>query len=391
MSAARGRSRTSGTTRFILLAAVIGMVLAFAVMVYRNVSGGEVSAAPDFDGEGTGNALLHVESGDTLGVVGDRLYDIGTIASTRAFTGAAAGTSVEGIQPGYYQVREEMSAESAVEALADPDNRVGFIDVKPGGRLLDTVVVGGGTEKGIFTLIADATCLRDLDDPEAPPACRQPQEIVDAAVQADPVELGVPDWAINEVRDAPDPVRRLEGLVAPGVHNVNPQSEPVEILRQLIDASTDSYDATGLVPSAEQIGLTPYQVVTAASLVEKEGTLEDFDKIARVILNRLEEPMRLQFDSTVNYALADQEIATTDADRAALTPWNTYAMDGLPYGPIGSPGLDALRAMENPAEGQWKYFVTVDMQGTTRFADEYPEHERYQSEAIANGVLSSGR
>ena len=203
--------------------------------------------------------------------------------------------------------------------------------------------------------------------------------------------LGVPGWAINEVQAAPDPVRRLEGLIAPGVHTVNPQSDPVEILRQLIASSTQSYDQTGLVASAERIGLPPYQVVTAAPLVEKGGTLEDFDKIARVILNRLDEPMRLQFDSTVNYALADQEIATTDADRAAVTPWNTYAIDGLPYGPIGSPGLDALRAMENPADGQWKYFVTVDMQGTTRFADEYPEHERYQSEAIANGVLSSGR
>ena len=390
MSAARGRSRTSATTRFVLLAAVIGVVLAFGLMVYRNLNS-EVAAAPDFDGDGSGNALLHVEPGDTLGMVGDRLYEIGTVASTRAFTGAAAGTAVEDIQPGYYQVQQEMSAQSVVEALADPQHRVGFIDVKPGGRLLDTVVVGGGTEKGIFTMIADATCMRDLDNPDAEPACRHPQEIVDAAVQADPATLGVPEWAINEVQRAPDPVRRLEGLVAPGVHNINPQSEPVEALRQLIDSSTESYDATGLVPASERIGITPYQVVTAASLVEKEGTLEDFDKIARVILNRLAEPMRLQFDSTVNYALADQEIATTDADREEETPWNTYAIDGLPYGPIGSPGLEALKAMENPADGEWKYFVTVDMDGTTRFADEYPEHERYQSEAIANGVLSSGR
>lgn len=390
MSAARGRSRTSGTTRFLLFAAVIGIVLAFGVMVYRNLNT-EVSAAPDFDGDGSGNVLLHVEPGDTLGVVGDRLYDIGVVASTRAFIGAATGTSVEGIQPGYYQVSEEMSADSAVESLADPQNRVGFIDVKPGGRLLDTVVVGGGTEKGIFTLIADATCMRDLDNPDAEPTCRHPNEIVDAAVTTDPAALGVPVWAINEVQSAPDPVRRLEGLVAPGVHNVDPSAEPVEILRQLIASSTSMYDETGLVPSAEKIGLSPYQVVTAASLVEKEGHKEDFDKIARVILNRLAEPMQLQFDSTVNYALSDQEIATTDADRELPTPWNTYAMDGLPYGPIGSPGLDALRAMETPADGQWKYFVTVDMEGTTKFADEYPEHEQYQSEAIANGVLSSGR
>lgn len=390
MSAARGRPRTGGTTRFLLLAAVIGVVLAFGFMAFRNINS-QVGAAPDHDGAGSGNALLHVEAGDSLGIVGDRLYDIGTIASTRAFTAAAAGTPVEGIQPGYYQVQQEMSAAAAVEALSDPENRVGFIDVKPGARLLDTIVVGGGTEKGIYTLIADATCTRDLDSPENEPSCRQPQEIVDAAVQVDPAALGVPAWAINEVQAAPDPVRRLEGLVSPGVHNVDPDAEPTEILRQLIESSTASYDATGLTPSAEQIGLTPYQLLTSASLVEKEGTLQDFDKVARVILNRLAEPMQLQFDSTVNYALADQEIATTDADRAALTPWNTYAMDGLPYGPIGSPGLDALRAMENPAEGAWLYFVTVDMQGTTRFADDYPEHERNQSEAIANGVLASGR
>ena len=71
---------------------------------------------------------------------------------------------------------------------------------------------------------------------------------------------------------------------------------------------------------------------------------------------------------------ADQEIATTDADRAARTPWNTYAMDGLPYGPIGSPGLEALRAMENPAEGQWKYFVTVNQEtGETLFSETYDQ------------------
>ena len=358
--------------------------------MFRNLDA-EVGAAPDHDGPGRGNALLHVEPGDTLGEVGDRLYDIGTVASTRAFTGAASGTVVETIQPGYYQMREEMSAEAAVEALSDPLNRVGSIDVKPGVRLLDTVVVGGEREKGIFTLIAAATCIRDLDDPAAEPMCRHPQEIVDAAVQTDPSALGVPDWAITEVQAAPDPVRRLEGLIAPGVHNVDPTAEPVEMLRQIIESSTSTYDETGLVPSAESIGLTPYEVLTAASLVEKEGQTEDFDKIARVILNRLDEPMQLQFDSTVNYALADQEIATTDADRDARTPWNTYAADGLPYGPIGSPGLDALRAMENPADGPWKYFVTVDMEGTTRFAADYPEHERYQSEAIANGVLASGR
>ena len=189
MSAARGRPRTGRTTRFLLLAAVIGVVLAFGFMAFRNLNS-QVGAAPDYDGQGSGNALLHVEPGDSLGMVGDRLFDIGTIASTRAFVSAATGTPVEGIQPGYYQVREEMSAASAVAALSDPENRVGFIDVKPGGRLLDSVVVGGGTEKGVYTLISEATCMRDLETPEAGPTCHSPQEIVDAAVRVDPAALG---------------------------------------------------------------------------------------------------------------------------------------------------------------------------------------------------------
>lgn len=390
MSAAPGRSRTQRTTRLLLVGAVVGVVLAFVLLAVRYLTA-EEDKAPDFDGDGTGSLLLHVEDGDTLGVVGDRLVDLGTVKSTRAFNSAAAGTNVEGIQPGYYQVRKEMSAESAVETLADPDSRVGLVDVKPGTRLLDTKVVGGTPEKGILSQISEATCLRNMDDLSEAPTCRSPQEITDAAAQSDPAQIGVPEWAMNEVRSAPDPVRRLEGLIAPGVHNVDPTLDPQAILAQLVGGSASMYDATGLVQSSAKTGLSPYQTLTAASLLEREGQKDDFDKVARVILNRLAKPMRLQFDSTVNYTVDDQEVATTDADRDKDTPWNTYAKDGLPYGPIGSPGLDALKAMENPAEGPWLYFVTVDKEGTTKFAAEYPEHEANQKEAIDNGVLSSGR
>lgn len=374
----------------VLFAAVLGIVVAFAFMVNRYLNA-EVEAAPDYEGDGSGSVLLRVESGQSLGEIGDNLYDIGTIASTRAFVGAAQGTQVESIQPGYYQLRREMSADSTVELLADPQYQVGSFEVRPGARLLDTEVVGGDRELGIFHLIANATCMRDLDAPEAEPDCRTPQEIVDASVEATPEELGVPDWAMDEVSNAPDEVRRLEGLISPGMHIVDPTAEPVEILRGLIEESAAWYESTDLVAAADRIGLTPYHLLTSASLVEKEGLTEDFPMVARVILNRLEEPMQLQFDSTVNYALPDQEVATTDEARGEQTPWNTYAMDGLPYGPIATPGQDALLSMENPADGPWLYFVTVDMEGTTRFTEDYAEHQANQAESIANGVLVSGR
>ena len=85
----------------------------------------------------------------------------------------------------------------------------------------------------------------------------------------------------------------------------------------------------------------------------------------------------MQFDSTVNYDLEDQEIATTDEDRARVTAWNTYAKDGLPDTPIASPSIEAITAMENPAEGPWLYFVTVDFStGETQFSQTYEEHQQ---------------
>ena len=143
--------------------------------------------------------------------------------------------------------------------------------------------------------------------------------------------------------------------------------------------------------SADMVGLSPYELITAASLIQMESPDGDFDKVARVILNRLEEPMQLQFDSTVNYDLPDQEIATTDEDRARKTAWNTYAKEGLPETPIASPSIEAIRAMENPADGTWLYFVTVDKEGKTVFSTTFEEHEAAIDESRSNGVLDSNR
>ena len=155
--------------------------------------------------------------------------------------------------------------------------------------------------------------------------------------------------------------------------------------------SKEQYENTGLVSTAENVGLSPYDMLVAASLVEREAPEGDFDKVARVILNRLHENQRLEFDSTVNYGLSEVEVATTDEDRKRLTPWNTYAKEGLPDTPIASPGQQALHAIENPAEGDWLYFVTVDRNGRTVFNRDFEAHERAIEESRRNGVLDSNR
>ena len=74
-----------------------------------------------------------------------------------------------------------------------------------------------------------------------------------------------------------------------------------------------------------------------------------------------------------------------------MTPWNTYAKDGLPETPIASPSIEAIEAMENPAEGNWLFFVTVDKDGTTVFNDTFEQHMADTVRAIESGVLDSQR
>ncbi len=128
--------------------------------------------------------------------------------------------------------------------------------------------------------------------------------------------------------------------------------------------------------------------MTIASLVEAEGRGDDMPKIARVIYNRLENPGtagttgRLEIDATVNYALGrNLGVAISSEDLQVDSPYNTRVNAGLPPGPIEAPGDDALAAALAPADGDWYYYVTVDLRtGETKFAENYDEFLRYKAE-----------
>lgn len=383
-----GATRTAGPLRALLVAALVGVVLAGGFLLYRTGLGG---SSADYSGQGEGTVILKVDDGQGLDQVATELEDLGVVKSAGAFTTATMNNgTLAGIQPGYYQLRDKMKASVAVALLADANSRVGMLQVPAGSRLNDTTVVGGPGASGIYQAMSEASCLR-AEDSSQPPTCVSAEEFKQVAATADPAELGVPDWAINEVRGAPDPTRRLEGLLSAGNHDFDPTKSPLEIWHELIDSSTNQYEQSGLLRSAEAIHLSPYQLVTAASLIQHEAGAADFGKVATVILNRLAAPMRLQFDSTVNYTQSDQEVATTDDAREAVTPWNTYAIDGLPYGPIASPSMEAITAMEHPEPGDWLYFVTVSDDGMTKFTSNYDEHLANQQAAVDSGVLASGR
>lgn len=380
----RRRRRLAGVLSIgLLIVVVVGVVFVGSKLWHSLFGGG------DFTGEGVADVVIQVHDGDSTTAIGKTLQENNIVATAGAFVDAADGNdAISAIQPGFYKMRTEIPAANAVERLADPQNRVGKLTI-PEGRQLDDVrdVKTNAVTDGILSLISRATCV-DLDGERS---CMSVDALKGVAATAAPAVIGVPDWATGPVTAMGDDYRRLEGLIAAGTWNIDPSAQPQQVLSTLISASATQYANAGLLETAARMRMSPYQILTVGSLVQRESTPDDFAKVARVIYNRLAENRTLEFDSTVNYPLDRIEVATTDADRAQHNPWNTYIRPGLPATPICSPSQAALAAAERPAPGDWLYFVTIDMHGTTLFTRDYQQHLANIELAQRNGVLDSAR
>ncbi|AZG44264.1 Endolytic murein transglycosylase [Gordonia insulae] len=337
------------------------------------------------DAAGTSDVIVDIPQNSTLMDFGRILEDNDVVGSVNAFVDAAGGQAMSG---GYYKLRTQIPAATAVEMMTDGnEHRVGRMVVPEGLQLDDKKGVDGKTTPGIFQMIANATAVTvngerigaDVPDLEK------------AAADATPEELGVPVWARPTVQELSGDHRRIEGLIAPGTwETIDPHHSPTQILHDLIAASALRFEQWGLLDTKES-GLTPYQTLVAASVVEREvANADDFAKVARVILNRLEKDQRLEMDSTANYTADVTNIDVYGDAYQADNKWNTYRIKGLPVTPIGAVGERALTAVEHPTAGRWLYFVTIDREGTTLFANTFEEHKQNREKACENKLLSTG-
>lgn len=384
------RQPGGGRGRLLALLAVVLAVALGAWLLGPKLFGSGPKAPADFVGEGKEDIVIQVHEGDSGSVIAEDLVSKNVIADVGMFISAAsANPKLAAIQPGYYKLRTEIPAATAVAKLVDPESRVGKLVIPEGKQLDDIEVVGSGNvNPGIFSLIAEASCV----ELNGTMKCVSAKDLKAAAEEGSLESLSVPDWAMKGAGAMGQSHRRLEGLIAPGTWNIDPASTAKEILSKLVGDSGERYVSGGILDAAKNLKISPYEVLIVGSLVQKEALAHDFAKVARVIYNRLASDYdRLEFDSTVNYPLDRQEVATTDEDRHTETPWNTYAKAGLPATPICSPGAEALAAAENPEPGDWLYFVTIDSDGTTLFTSDYQEHLANRDRALDSGVLNSGR
>ncbi|GEE02699.1 hypothetical protein nbrc107696_31450 [Gordonia spumicola] len=371
-----------------LLFAIAGVILV-AVLVLGGLGLkwlGVFESQTDYSSTtGSGSVLVEVPADAAIRDVGQTLTDAGVVGSQRAFVDAAEGGA--GVSAGFYELPKGISAKAALEMMSGDDRRVGRF-VVPEGLTLDSKKSSDGTTRpGIFQMISKATTF-STDDKQYGVTVDQ---LKDAAANSTPEQLGVPDWATAKVKELTGDHRRIEGLIASGAwEDIDPRLDARAILKDLITRSVSRFTAWGLL-SGNDAGKSPYDELTIASIVEAEAQHEDdFPKVARVIVNRLAQNIRLQMDSTVNYTADVADIDVHGESYLADNKWNTYQHDGLPLTPIGAVGERALAATENPTPGDWVYFVTVDKEGTTLFAKTFAQHKKNRQVACRNKFLTVG-
>lgn len=172
----------------------------------------------------------------------------------------------------------------------------------------------------------------------------------------------------------------LEGYLAPNTYEIYTDATPVSIIKKLL-SQTDKVFSSDWQTRAQELEMTMDEVLTLASMIEKEAKKADFAKVSAVFHNRLKDKMKLQSDPTIHYVTGERRMSLRSSDLAVDSPYNTYRVTGLPAGPICNPSPEAINAALYPDESyvaeKYLYFCSTDPStGTLHFSRTLEEHER---------------
>jgi UPF0755 protein len=284
----------------------------------------------DYEGQGSGEATIVVAPGDSGEAVARKMVEADIVKSFEAIYRPMLRTNFV-IYPGTYVFPTQIPGTRALEILIEGKNRV----------VLSVTIPEGFTNRAIVQRLSEVLGLSETD--------------LEAAI----AEIDLPEAAPN-----------AEGWLFPATYQFDPGVSAATVI-QTMNAR--------MLAELRSFGVTEDQYLETliiASLIQLEARLAvDFFRVSRVIQNRLNINMALQFDSTVNYGTGGTRITTTDQQRADPNPYNTYVYPGLPIGPIGNPGSLAIEAALAPVDGTWLYFVTVNPStGETNFSNTFAEH-----------------
>ena len=336
--------RRGGWGCLIVVLVVLGLMAAAAFALQGPITQliASTQEPDDYEGAGSGEVLVMIHDGDTGADIANTLLDQDVVKSYDAFYDLLLAQATDPVfQPGAYLLAEQMSAQSALKSLQDPET-----------RQENTVVIPEGTAAvDVLASLSEGTeiPLADLE-----------------AAAADLSGFGLPAEATT-----------LEGFLFPATYSFEPATSAHDALKTRVDRQFQALDEAGVAPADR------WKTIVMASLIQREaGLRDDYYKVARVFYNRLDpnqwESGRLESDATVAYGTGNTHLVTTTDDEREdpNNVYNTYLHPGLPVGPISNPGDLAIDAALHPAEGSWLFFVTWNLDtGETIFSSTVDEHD----------------
>lgn len=284
-----------------------------------------------------------VSSGDTFISLAQQLKDQGLIKNANAFKLYVKLQKTSQVKPGVYNLSQSMSAEDIINKVASGDISEFNITMKPGENIFDvenTLKKAGYSDADIKTALTSDYSKYDF-------------------------LKGRPNGA------------SLEGMIFPETYRVATDYTAKNALERGISHMQEYITANNLEQKFKAQGLSLYQGIILASVVQREAPAQDMPAVARVFLNRMAKNMTLGSDVTAAYGVkvANHNAKTVVESVTVDTPYNTRIHKGLPPTPISMPSVQALAAVANPSENNYLFFVTGD-DGKTYFAETNDQHEK---------------
>jgi uncharacterized YceG family protein len=345
-----------GRSRVVRLAALVALLLA-AVLIWFCVE-----LFQPFHGQGHGSLTVTIPARSSSRPVGDLLARDGVVSSGFFFYLRAklAGDGGQ-LLAGTYHLKLDMSYGQALKALTT---------APPAAKVSNVTIVPGKTRVQINALLR-AQGFRGS---------------YLAATRRSPL-LNLAAYG------APKSTPSLEGFLYPDTYQLRDPITASALAAAQLTQFRKRF-ATVSLAYARSKRLTAYDVLTIASIIEKEAaTTHDEPLVASVIYNRLKDGIALGMDSTTRYEFNDYTKPLTSSQLAAQSPYNTRVNKGLPPTPIGNPGLSAIQAAAHPAQSNYLYFVAKPCgNGASVFSSSYNQFlvdsARYQSARAQHGGRS---
>lgn len=341
---------------------IVGVAAVVLLLGGLLLGGGVLWAVRQVDPPGDQGALidsLTIPSGSSSDRIAEILAEEGVITDARLFSMYAGWKDAGPWKAGeYVDFHRDSSFDEAISVLDDGPvpPRTAVVRIPEGKRLLDTL-----------NLIAEQAPQVTVDE--------LGQALASGQVTSKYLPPGSTNW---------------EGLLFPDTYQFEEDADAAEILQTMASQMEDVLDELGYDRAETLQGRTPYELITAASLVEREAGSppEERGKVARVIYNRLDRGEPLGIDATILYGLGRTSGELTRSDLETESPYNTRKVKGLPPTPISGVGRASLEAAINPPEGEWLYYVLVSNDPSTHlFTDSYEEFQQAKADAQERGVF----